>query len=62
MQHEFTYAIYFEHIERENDASSLLRRRPRKPTSIAEIERKSMLNNYTFGLLANNFCLDASNK
>merc|ERR1711972_1043936 len=37
-------------------------RRPQKPKSMLEIERKSMLNNYTFGLLAHNFCLDASNK
>eukprot|EP00928_Gymnodinium_smaydae_P011294 TRINITY_DN14186_c0_g2_i1.p1 TRINITY_DN14186_c0_g2~~TRINITY_DN14186_c0_g2_i1.p1 ORF type:complete len:916 (+),score=214.72 TRINITY_DN14186_c0_g2_i1:75-2822(+) len=61
LQHEFTHAMYFEHIEMES-SSAPLQRRPRKPTSLMEIERKSMLNNYTFGLLAHNFCLDAGNK
>merc|ERR1712190_435775 len=64
LQHEYQYAIYFEHFERENDPMPIQSnmRRPQKPKSLLEIEKKSMLNNYTFGLLAHNFCLDASNK
>jgi hypothetical protein len=61
LRHEFTHAIYFEHIELEDDLQPG-RRRPQKPKSLLEIEQKSMLNNYTFGLLAHNFCLDAGNK
>jgi len=63
LQHEFTYSMYFEHIDLENNPT-LQRgsRQPQKPTSLEEIERKSMMNNYTFGLLAYSFCLDASNK
>eukprot|EP00931_Biecheleriopsis_adriatica_P057387 TRINITY_DN34032_c0_g1_i1.p1 TRINITY_DN34032_c0_g1~~TRINITY_DN34032_c0_g1_i1.p1 ORF type:complete len:831 (-),score=236.30 TRINITY_DN34032_c0_g1_i1:94-2586(-) len=61
LQHEFKYSIFFEHIEREHEPF-FAGTPPKKPKSLKEIEKKAMLNNYSFGLLAYDFCLDASNK
>jgi len=62
LQHEFVNTIYFEHMQADDDPSPQRRRQPQKPKSFAEIQQKSMFNNYTFGILANSFCLDAGNK
>jgi len=60
LAHEFDHSMLFEHMEAERDMT--LTARPRRATSLLEIERKAVLNNDTFGLLAHPFCLDASNK
>eukprot|EP00929_Paragymnodinium_shiwhaense_P025350 TRINITY_DN15354_c0_g1_i1.p1 TRINITY_DN15354_c0_g1~~TRINITY_DN15354_c0_g1_i1.p1 ORF type:complete len:941 (+),score=279.73 TRINITY_DN15354_c0_g1_i1:98-2920(+) len=64
LQHEYAYSMYFEHLERDSrpELAATVLARPRKPTSIDEIEERSMLNDYTFGLICHSFCMDASNK
>eukprot|EP00930_Biecheleria_cincta_P104132 TRINITY_DN9630_c0_g2_i1.p1 TRINITY_DN9630_c0_g2~~TRINITY_DN9630_c0_g2_i1.p1 ORF type:complete len:463 (-),score=92.28 TRINITY_DN9630_c0_g2_i1:225-1613(-) len=64
LHHDYVYAMFFEHIERDSNPFAMHqnRKRPQKPKSLTEIQCKAMLNNYTFGLMAYSFCLDACNK
>jgi len=61
LAHEFDHSMLFEHIEAERDMVPM-QPPPRRASSLLEIERKALVNNDTFGLLAHPFCLDASNK